>query len=128
MTKVLSFLAIAFLATAAYAAEFPDISIKDLKKAIEEKKVVLIDVNGTESWQNGHIPGAVNFETYEGKLASVLPKDKKALVVAYCGGPTCKAYQAAANAAKKLGYKNVKHLSAGISGWNKAGEKTDKGA
>src|SRR5258708_12971475 len=115
MTKLLSFLAIAFLATAAYAAEFPDISIKDLKKAIEAKKVVLIDVNGTESWQNAHIPGAVNFETYEGKLTSVLPKDKKALVVAYCGGPTCKAYQAAANAPKKLGYNNVKHLSSHIS-------------
>ena len=47
-------------------------------------------------------------------------------MVAYCGGPKCGAYQAAAKAAKELGYKNVKHFSAGISGWKEAGEKTDK--
>ena len=42
------------------------------------------------------------------------------------GGPSCSAYQAAANAAEKLGYKNIKHMSAGISGWLQAGEKTEK--
>ena len=33
------------------------------------------------------------------------------------------AYQQAAKAAKELGYKNVKHLSAGMSGWKSSGEK-----
>ncbi|MFZ2643029.1 MAG: rhodanese-like domain-containing protein, partial [Verrucomicrobiia bacterium] len=75
----------------------------------------------------GHIPGAINFSSTKGKLAKLLPKDKSALVVAYCGGPSCGAYAAAASAAKSLGYTNVKHLSAGISGWMKAGEKTEKG-
>jgi rhodanese-related sulfurtransferase len=36
------------------------------------------------------------------------------------------AAKAAAEAAEKLGYKNVKHMSAGISGWTAAGEKTEK--
>ena len=53
-------------------------------------------------------------------IAKSLPADKNALVVAYCGGPTCNAYAAAAKAAKELGYTNVKHLSAGISGWKDA--------
>ena len=128
MTKVLSFFAILALAAAVYAAEYPDISIKELKNAIESKKVVLIDANGTESWQSGHIPGAIDFEAATEKLAKVLPQDKDALIVAYCGGPKCMAYQAAAKAAKKLGYTNVKHLSAGISGWKEAGEKTEKGS
>jgi rhodanese-related sulfurtransferase len=61
-------------------------------------------------------------------LASVLPKDKHALIVAYCGNPRCPAYRAAATAAKKLGYKNIKHLTAGIQGWKEAGEKTEKGS
>jgi rhodanese-related sulfurtransferase len=61
------------------------------------------------------------------KLASLLPQDKGALIVAYCGGPKCGAYKSAAAAAKKLGYTNVKHLSAGISGWKKAGEAVEKG-
>ena len=39
----------------------------------------------------------------------------------------CGAYAAAAKKAKELGYTNVKHLSAGISGWKKAGEKTEAG-
>ena len=56
----------------------------------------------------------------------VLPEDKNALIIAYCGNPRCTAYQAAATAAQKLGYKNVKHMSAGIAGWNKAGEKVEK--
>jgi rhodanese-related sulfurtransferase len=84
----------------------------------------VIDVNGAASYQKGHIPSAIDFTAAKADLAKALPEDKNALVVAYCGGPTCSAYQAAASAASKLGYKNVKHLSAGISGWKEAGEKT----
>lgn len=128
MKKILALLATAFLAANLYAGEYPDISISELKSAIASKKAFVIDVNGTKSWQKGHIPGAVDFATTKGNFAQALPKDKNALVVAYCGGPSCNAYQAAAKAAEKLGYKNVKHLSAGISGWLQAGEKTDKGS
>jgi rhodanese-related sulfurtransferase len=123
MKKILALCAVAALAVSAYAAKYPDVSVNDLKAAIESKKVTLLDANGTESFQAGHIPGAIDFEAQKKNLASVLPKDKNALVVAYCGGPQCQAYQAAAQAAEKLGYKNVKHLSAGISGWEKAGQK-----
>ena len=126
MKKILTLIAAAVVAATVFAGEFPDISISELKTAIESKKVVVIDVNGSESYKKGHIPGAIDFGANEAKLAKVLPKDKKALVVAYCGGPKCNAYQSAAKAAQKLGYTNVKHLSAGISGWKEAGEKTEK--
>jgi rhodanese-related sulfurtransferase len=126
MKKVLGILTAAAVALTVFAGEYPDITIKDLKSAIEAKKVTVIDVNGTESWEKGHIPGAIDFTKNKEKLAKLLPKDKDALVVAYCGGPSCMAYQSAAKAAKELGYKNVKHLSAGISGWLQAGEKTEK--
>ena len=105
---------------------YPDVSIKDLKQAIEKKQVTLIDANGTDSWKDGHIPGAIDFESNAAKLEKVLPKEKDALIVAYCGGPTCMAYQAAAKKAVALGYTNVKHLPAGISGGKEAGEKTEK--
>jgi rhodanese-related sulfurtransferase len=126
MKKLLGLLTAFVFATVLMAGEYPDVSIKELKKAIEQKNVTIIDVNGTESWETGHIPGALDFESNEAKFASILPKDKNALVVAYCGGPKCMAYKQAAQAAEKLGYKNVKHLSAGISGWKEAGEKTEK--
>ena len=116
------------LAASVYAGEVQDISISDLKAAIDAKKVTLLDANGSKSWKQGHIPGAIDFKTSSDKLASVLPSDKGALVVAYCGGPRCKAYKAAVEAAQKLGYTNVKHLPAGISGWTKAGEPTAKGS
>ena len=126
MRKILGLLTALVLATVVIAGEYPDLSIKELKQAIEKKNVTVIDVNGTESWEKSHIPGAIDFEASEAKLASVLPKDKNALIVAYCGGPKCMAYKQAAKKAEALGYKNVKHLSAGISGWKEAGEKTEK--
>jgi rhodanese-related sulfurtransferase/copper chaperone CopZ len=129
MKKLLMTLVAAALAMTGIvrAGEYPDISVADLKKAIADKKVALIDANGSDSWKEGHIPGALDLETQEAKLGELLPKDKNTLVVAYCGGPACSAYVSAAKAAEKLGYKNVKHLSAGISGWTAAGEKTEKG-
>jgi rhodanese-related sulfurtransferase len=128
MKKLTAFLcALALAPIVALAAEkFPDISHEELKKAIEDKKVTLIDVNGTNSYKAGHIPGAINFETEKSDLASKLPKDKDALIVAYCGNEQCGAYAAGAKKAKELGYTNVKHYSKGIAGWKKAGEKTEK--
>ena len=108
------------------AEKFPDISHEELTKAIEEKKVALIDVNGSDSYKAGHIPGAIDFESDKKDLASKLPKDKDTLVVAYCGNEQCGAYQSAAKAAKELGYTNVKHYSKGIAGWKKSGAKVEK--
>lgn len=119
MKKLLA-LAVVFVATT-FAGEFPDISVKEVKSLSESKKATIIDVNGSDSYKKGHVPGALDFEAVKGDLAKHLPADKNAEIVAYCGGPKCQAYQAAAKAAKDLGYKNVKHMSAGISGWKSAG-------
>ena len=126
MKRLIILCATALFAVAVYAAHYPDIKIPELKSAITSKNVTILDANGTDSFRQGHIPGAIDFAANKEKLASLLPKDKKALVVAYCGGPKCTAYQTAAKAAEKLGYTNVKHLSAGISGWQEAGEKMAK--
>ena len=126
MKKLLVFAMSLVCASSIMAAGFEDISIADLKKAIADKKVVVIDVNGSDSFKAGHVPSAVDFAAKKGDIASVLPADKGALVVAYCGGPSCNAYKQAANKAAALGYTNVKHLSAGISGWKSAGETLEK--
>jgi rhodanese-related sulfurtransferase len=130
----LAILSTAFLATALWAADaktvesLPDIGINELKAAIADKSVTLLDANGTEMYREAHIPGAINFEASADQLLKVLPKDKGALIVAYCGGPKCMAYKAAAAKALALGYTNVKHLPAGISGWKSAGEKVETGS
>ena len=128
MKKILTFLSVALIAASnVMAGEFPDISVTEVKALSESKKAVIIDVNGTESYNKGHVPGALDYAAIKDKLATVLPKDKNAEIVAYCGGPKCMAYQAAASAAQKLGYKNIKHMSAGIAGWKDAGQKMEKG-
>ncbi len=126
MKKFLTLICTLAFSMAAQAGEYPDISIDELKAAIEAKTVTVIDVNGAKSYERGHVPSAVEFGAVKDSLASALPADKDALIVAYCGGPSCSAYTRAANAAKELGYTNVKHLSAGISGWLQAGEATEK--
>jgi rhodanese-related sulfurtransferase len=126
MKKFLALLAVLCSTVALQAGEYPDISITELKTAIADKKVTLIDANGSDSYNSGHIPGAINFQSAKADLASKLPADKGALVVAYCAGPTCGAYAAAAKAAQALGYTNIKHLSAGISGWKDAGAPLEK--
>jgi rhodanese-related sulfurtransferase len=91
--KKLIALVFALVASSVFAAEFPDISIADLKQAIADKKVTVIDVNGAASYAKGHVPGAVDFASKGADLASVLPADKGALVVAYCGGPSVQRLQ-----------------------------------
>ena len=125
---LLSLLACFALVSVAFAASgsTPDISHDELKAAIAAGKVALIDANGTDSYKEGHIPGAIDLEASQAKLASLLPADKSALVVAYCGNPRCNAYKEGVAAAEKLGYTNVKHYSQGIAGWKKSGEPVEK--
>ena len=126
MKKILITLLFLGFASASFGGEYPDISIKELQKAIKVGKVGVIDVNGAKSFERGHIPSAIEFSSSKNNLAKLLPKDKNALIVSYCGGPGCRAYKRGADAAAKLGYKNIKHLSAGISGWKKAGAEVSR--
>ena len=125
LTALLGVLLIA--TTAAFAGSFPDISLAELKTAIADKKVTIIDVNGTASYKAGHIPGAIDFVADKSDLASKLPANKDALIVAYCGSPSCGAYARGAEAAKELGYTNVQHFKGGLSGWKAAGEPLEAG-
>ena len=127
MKKLLALIAVAVLAVNVQAGEYPDVTITDLEKAIKAGKVIVIDVNGAKSFtKRGHIPGAISFKNKAALAKQLAKKDKGTLIVAYCGGPSCKAYKRGATAAEALGFKNVKHLSAGISGWVKAGKKLEK--
>ncbi|RKX35839.1 MAG: rhodanese-like domain-containing protein [Verrucomicrobia bacterium] len=109
------------------SGRYTDISHDSLKEAIADGTVTLIDVNGTRSYDKGHIPGAIDFQANKADLAGALPADKEALIVAYCANVHCGAYQRAAKVAVDLGYTNVAHYSRGIEGWKEAGESVEKG-
>ncbi len=123
---LIAFSTITLLVFNAFAGSVPDISLDALKAAIAKKDVTIIDVNGTSSFKEGHIPGAIDYVADKADLASKLPADKGALVVAYCGSEKCGAYAKAAEAAKALGYTNVQHFKPGLAGWKAAGEPLQK--
>ena len=106
-------------------AEVPSISQVALTKAIADKTATVIDVNGSASYKEGHIPSAIDFASVK-DFKAALPADKSALVVAYCGNEYCGAYKQAAEAAMKLGYTNVQHFSPGIAGWKASGAVVEK--
>lgn len=126
MKKLLATLACALVASVSFAGEYPDISISELEEAIKKGEVIVLDVNGTSTYEKGHIPGAIDFRANKDKIASLLGDNKDKLVVAYCGGPTCSAYKAGAKAAEEAGFTKIKHLSAGLTGWLQAGKATEK--
>ncbi len=107
-------------------AHADEVSLDEIQKLVSTKGATIIDANSTDMYKEGHIPGAVSFAALQDKLATALPADKSALIVAYCGGPRCTAWEDAAAAAKKLGYTNVKHFKGGITGWKSAGQKVEK--
>lgn len=125
LTALLFVFGLAGIAQAA-PGKIADISHRELEAAIAAKSVTVLDVNGTESFQEGRIPGSIDYIANREKIAALLPKKKDALIVAYCGNEYCSAYRAAAVAAIELGYTNVKHYSPGIDGWKKAGAKIEK--
>lgn len=128
LKKTLALIASLAVVLTAFASSgnYADISHDELKAAIASGKIVLVDVNGSAAYAKGHIPGAMDYAAAKADFARKLPSDKSALIVAYCGGPQCKAYRQAYDAAVALGYTNVKHYSGGISGWEEKGERMEK--
>jgi rhodanese-related sulfurtransferase len=92
------------------------ISPVELHRMIQEQKVTVIDVNSPQSWMKAHVPGALNLDPADYN-DSDLPPDKESSLVFYCSNVLCTKAPNAARRAKKMGYGNVKVMSAGISGW-----------
>jgi rhodanese-related sulfurtransferase len=101
-------------------SKFSEISKEELKAQIDAGTVFLVDVNGKSSYEEKHIGNAVHFGTHKEDFSKILPKDKSALIVAYCGGPSCSAWKKAAKEACGLNYTNVKYYKGGLSGWFKS--------
>ncbi len=95
---------------------FGVISPDGLQQMIQKQQVTVIDVNSRQSWIKARVPGALNLDPADYN-ESDLPPDKESSLVFYCSNPMCRKAPNAARRAKKMGYSNVKVMSAGISGW-----------
>jgi len=90
----------------------------DLHAAVEG--LVVVDSRSEESWNQGHIPGAVHLPT--GQIAERAPGliGTDAMVVTYCWGPGCNGATRAALAFARLGYR-VKEMIGGYEYWVREG-------
>ncbi|MCZ4512422.1 rhodanese-like domain-containing protein [Streptomyces sp. ActVer] len=81
---------------------------------------VVLDSRSTESWDQGHVPGAIHLPT------ALIPEqaeqllDKAVPVVTYCWGPGCNGATRAALALAELGFQ-VKEMLGGFEYWAREG-------
>lgn len=79
----------------------------------------LYDARPVKRFGKAHVPSASPAHPKDDNFLSLLPADKDALLVFYCGGPTCPYTGISVEQAQKAGYTNLKGYQAGLPGWKK---------
>jgi hypothetical protein len=68
--------------------DLPELSVDEVAAGIEAKQLTVVDCNSNKTRKRvGILPGAILIDDEETFPASVLPADKTAKLVFYCGGP-----------------------------------------
>jgi rhodanese-related sulfurtransferase len=101
---------------------YPALDLKGLERIVATREATVVDANGSESYAEGHIPGALDFEALAADLPAGMPADRNAALVVYCGGPRCMAWRRAADALSDLGYTRISHYPGGLMEWQAAGK------
>jgi len=113
-----------------YAAGYPDwiakgrigsVSASYVKKVLDAGKAMVVDARPMKrKYAKGHVPGAISIpDSQFNKLVHMLPADKKAAMIFYCGGMRCPLSVKSATKAKALGYTDVKLFQGGYPEWKK---------
>ena len=98
----------------------------ELHRLMQDNPVTVIDVNSPQSWAQARVPGARNLDPV-GYVERDLPSEKSSTLVFYCSNYLCRKAPNAARRAEQMGYRDVRVMSAGISGWMGAKLPTDSG-
>ncbi|MFF9059318.1 rhodanese-like domain-containing protein [Streptomyces sp. NPDC014882] len=97
--------------------------VSDVAAALEaggDPGFVVLDSRSTESWDQGHVPGAVHLPTALIAERAGRLLDRDVPVVTYCWGPGCNGATRAALALAELGYR-VKEMLGGFEYWVREG-------
>ena len=98
-----------------------EISVEELLKIMTGGQAYnLFDARPVKRFGDAHIPSASPAFPKDENFLSLLPADKDALLVFYCGGPTCPYTGEAVGKAQEAGYTNLKGFQAGLPGWKKS--------
>ncbi|TQJ47522.1 MULTISPECIES: rhodanese-like domain-containing protein [Streptomyces] len=107
-----------FRASLAFHADVSDVAAA--LAADGDPGFVVLDSRSTESWDQGHIPGAVHLPTALIAEQAARLLDPDVPVVTYCWGPGCNGATRAALALAELGYR-VKEMLGGFEYWAREG-------
>ena len=77
---------------------------------------VLLDVRGTEKYEAGHVPGAVDLAQRKIIGSTMARYPQGTIFVTYCAGPHCNGAARAAIRLARLGLP-VKIMTGGVTGW-----------
>ena len=108
-------------------AKIKFLAIEGLLEMIENKEDFrLVEVLREDSYNKGHIPGAINIpaDMMQGLASKQL--DKNDTIIVYCANYGCHASINAARVLLDLGYKKVLDFKAGKKGWVDAGLELEK--
>jgi rhodanese-related sulfurtransferase len=100
-------------------AALSPINAQELREALVDERVILLDVRPFEEYQAGHLPQARSIPVVEleARLAE-LPHDKE--IVAYCRGPYCVFADEAVALLRTHGYE-ARRLEEGVPEWRQLG-------
>lgn len=105
------------------------ISRDELRAAIDEGRVTVVDALGGTYYEQQHLPGAIPLVAAEvaERAAAVLP-DRDAPIVTYCSNPACPNSGQVADLLTRAGYTDVRKYKEGIEDWVAAGLPVESGA
>jgi len=100
----------------------------ELRAAIAEGSVSVVDALPEQHYAQAHLPGAINLveQDVAARAATLLP-DRAAAIVTYCSNVSCANSQAVASLLEQRGYTNVRKYRGGIQDWSEAGLPTESG-
>jgi rhodanese-related sulfurtransferase len=100
-------------------ASFRPVTVNELRKAMQEERVILLDVRPQAEYQAGHLPQARSLPVSELEARlSELPKERE--IVAYCRGPYCVFADEAVALLRAHGYE-ARRLQEGVAEWRHLG-------
>jgi len=115
-----------FTLSAAVGADHPaSLTMASVETMLGKPGVYVFDVNPTEIWAQGHLPGAIHIDSLS--IRRFLPHDKAATLIFYCANRLCLGSNGAAEQALRLGYRNVYVMPEGIFGWASSGRVMEHG-
>lgn len=108
------------------AGHIPWVSAQYIKMVLNDPKriALIIDARPAIKYNAGTLPGALNLPWPQFKdLQGLLPADKTAQLIFFCGGFSCDLSHKSAQAAKGLGYSNILIFAGGWPEWKNSSKR-----